>query len=124
MRFRNITIAAARLSTGARIEACDTDETAIAIARENAELNFVAEDINFWTGSIDDTTASADLVCANLTADVITSMMPALVGVTCGKLILSGILETQIEMVQAALHECGIDDFELAQDGEWVALII
>jgi len=27
-------------------------------------------------------------------------------------------------MVQAALHESGIDEFEVAQDGEWVALII
>jgi ribosomal protein L11 methyltransferase len=119
-----LAIAAAKVSTHARIEACDTDETAIAIARENAELNFVADDINFRIGSIDDATASADLVCANLTADVITSIMPALVGVTCGKLLLSGILETQIEMVRAALHECGIDDFEIVQDGEWVALII
>ena len=119
-----LAIAAAKLFPEARIEACDTDETAIAIARENAELNGVAKQINFWAGSIDDSTASADLVCANLTADVITSMMPALVGVTCGKLILSGILETQIDMVQAALHERGIDDFELAQDGEWIALII
>ena len=118
-----LAIAAAKLFPDAHIEACDTDETAIAIARENAELNGV-EQINFWTGSIDDATASADLVCANLTADVITSIMPALVGVTCGKLILSGILETQVEMVQTALHESGIDDFELAQDGEWVALII
>jgi ribosomal protein L11 methyltransferase len=119
-----LAIAAAKLSTGGRIEACDTDETAIAIARQYAELNGVAERINFWAGSIDDSIASADLVCANLTADVITSMMPALVVLTCGKLILSGILETQIDMVQAALHESGIDDFELAQDGEWVALII
>jgi len=119
-----LAIAAAKLGSEARIEACDTDETAVAIARENAELNGVAEQINFWAGSIDDSTASADLVCANLTADVITSLMPLLVGVTCGKLILSGILETQLEMVQAALHESGIDEFEVAQDGEWVALII
>ena len=119
-----LAIAAAKLFPEARIEACDTDGTAIAIARENAELNGVAKQINFWAGSIDDSTASADLVCANLTADVITSMMPALVGVTCGKLILSGILETQIDMVQAALHESGIDEFEVAQDGEWIALII
>lgn len=119
-----LAIAAAKLSTQARVEACDTDETAIAIARENAELNEVAQQINFWVGSIDDSTASADLVCANLTADVITSMMPQLVGVACGKLILSGILETQIELVQAALHESGIDEFEITQDGEWVALII
>src|SRR6185295_15592344 len=105
-----LAIAAAKLFPEARIEACDTDEMAIAIARENAEMNGVAEQINFWVGSIDDSTESVDLV-ANLTAGVITSMIPTLVGVTCGKLILSGILETQIEMVQAALHECGIDDF-------------
>ena len=119
-----LAIAAAKLFSAARIEACDTDDTAIAIARENAELNGVAEQINFRVGSIDDSTASADLVCANLTADVITSIMPALVGVACGKLVLSGILETQIDMVQAALHESGIDEFEVTQDGEWIALII
>jgi ribosomal protein L11 methyltransferase len=119
-----LAIAAAKLFPEAHIEACDTDETAIAIARENAEANGVADQIKFWAGSVDDTTASADLVCANLTADVITSMMPALVGVTCGNLILSGILETQLEMVQTALHESGIDEFETTQDGEWVALII
>jgi len=119
-----LAIAAAKLFPEAHVEGCDTDETAIVIARENAELNGVAEQINFWTGSIDDSTASADLVVANLTADVITSIMPALVGVACGKLILSGILETQLEMVQAVLHESGIDDFEITQDGEWIALLV
>jgi len=119
-----LAIAAAKLFQEAHIEACDTDESAIVIARENAELNGVAEQIKFWTGSIDDSTASADLVVANLTADVITSIMPALVGVACGKLILSGILETQIDMVQASLHGSGIDEFEITQDGEWIALIV
>jgi len=117
-----LAIAAAKLFSSAHIEACDTDETALAIAGENAQLNAVQ--INFWAGSINDATASADLVVANLTADVITSIMPALVGVTCGKLILSGILETQLDMVQAALHESGIDDFQITQDGEWIALIV
>jgi ribosomal protein L11 methyltransferase len=119
-----LAIAAAKLVPQTRVEACDTDETAIAIARENAQLNGVEHQIDFWAGSIDDSTASADLVVANLTADVIASIMPALVGVACGKLILSGILETQIEMVQASLHQHGIDEFEITQDGEWVALIV
>jgi ribosomal protein L11 methyltransferase len=119
-----LAIAAAKLFPHAHVEACDTDEDAIAIARENASANGVADQINFRAGSVDETTASADLVCANLTADVITHMMSTLVGLSCGKLILSGILETQIEMVQASLHACGIDDFEIMQDGEWVALII
>jgi len=118
-----LAIAAAKLFPEAHIEACDTDETAIEIARENAAANGVTQ-IDFWVGSVAESTASADLVCANLTADVITQILPALVGVTCGKLILSGILETQVEMVQAALHDNGIDDFEIEQDGEWVSLIV
>jgi ribosomal protein L11 methyltransferase len=119
-----LAIAAAKLFSQARIEACDTDETAIAIARENAEANDVLDQINFRVGSVDDSTGSADLVCANLTADVISRMAQTLVSLTCGKLILSGILETQIEMVQASFRNCGISEFEVEQDGEWVSLII
>lgn len=119
-----LAIAAAKLFPQAHIEACDTDETAITIARENAEANDVLDHIDFRVGSVDDSTASADLVCANLTADVIVRMMQTLVSLTCGKLILSGILETQIEIVQAALADCGISDVEIEQDGEWVSLIV
>jgi ribosomal protein L11 methyltransferase len=119
-----LAIAAAKLSPKARVEACDTDRTAITIARENARANGVLDQIEFRVGSIDDSTASADLVCANLTADAIVRMMRTLVSVTCAKLILSGILETQVEMVQAALQQCGISEVEIEQDGEWVALII
>ena len=117
-----LAIAAAKLFPEARINAFDTDEEAIAIARDNASANDVS--VEFHVGSVDEGTASADLVCANLTADVIVEMMQTLVSLTCGKLVLSGILETQIDMVQAALHNCGIDDFEIEQDGEWVSLII
>jgi ribosomal protein L11 methyltransferase len=119
-----LAIAAAKLFPEARIEACDTDEMAVAIARENAVANGVADQIDLRAGSVEESTASADLVCANLTADVITQILPSLVSLACGKLILSGILETQVEMVQAALHNNGIDKFEIEQDGEWVALII
>lgn len=119
-----LAIAAAKLFPQARVEACDTDETAITIARENAEANDVLEQINFRVGSVDDSTASADLVCANLTADVISRVAQTLVSLTCGKLILSGILETQLKMVQQSFSSCGISDFEVEQDGEWVSLII
>lgn len=117
-----LAIAAAKLRPAAHIEAFDTDEDAIAIARDNAKANNVQ--IEFHVGSVDEATASAGLVCANLTADVIVGMIKTLVSLTCGKLVLSGILETQIDMVQATLHDCGISDFEVTQEGEWVALII
>ena len=119
-----LAIAAAKLFPEARIEACDTDEMAVEIARENAAANGVLDQIDFRAGSVEESTASADLVCANLTADVITQILPSLVSLTCGNLILSGILETQVEMVRAGLHDNGIDEFEIEQDGEWVALIV
>jgi ribosomal protein L11 methyltransferase len=119
-----LAIAANKLFPQARIEACDTDEMAVAIARENAAANGVSDQIDFRAGSVEEATASADLVCANLTADVITQILPSLVSLTCGKLILSGILETQVDLVQTGLHDNGIDEFEIEQDGEWVALIV
>jgi ribosomal protein L11 methyltransferase len=119
-----LAIAAAKLFSGARIEACDTDLEAIAIARENATANNVLERIEFRAGTVDQSTASFDLVCANLTADVILALLPELLNVTCGRLILSGILDTQIEAVSARLRECGVpENWEIMQDGEWVTLI-
>jgi ribosomal protein L11 methyltransferase len=121
-----LAIAAALLCPEARVEACDTDGDAVEIARENARLNGVNERISFHTGTVDDLrTASASLVCANLTADVIVPLLPALLGATCGTLILSGILDSQVEMVRQRLHELGVTEVrEVAADGEWVAIIV
>jgi ribosomal protein L11 methyltransferase len=121
-----LAIAAALLSPQARVEACDTDPDAIEIARENARLNGVAERVSFRVGTVDETsTASASMVCANLTADVIVPLLPTLVGATCGRLVLSGILDSQTEMVRQRLHESGItQSYEVATDGEWVAIIV
>lgn len=119
-----LAIAAAKLFLDAHIEACDTDAAAVAIARENARLNGV-EKINFRVGTVGEVSASADLVCANLTADVIIAILPLLVSVTCGDLALSGILDTQAEAVRARLLECGVSEpREIMQDGEWVALVV
>jgi ribosomal protein L11 methyltransferase len=121
-----LSIAAALLHQGARIEACDTDAGAVEIARENARLNGVAGRIGFRTGTLDEqSTASADVVCANLTADVIVPLLPRLVSATCGRLILSGILESQTELVRRRLHDMGItQEIEIAAKGEWIAMII
>ncbi|MFN2576601.1 MAG: 50S ribosomal protein L11 methyltransferase [Pyrinomonadaceae bacterium] len=107
-----------------RITACDTDAEAITIAKDNAKFNEVADRINFHVGTITNETSSADLVCANLTAPVIVALLPSLLGATCERLVLSGILDSQIEMVKSRLLELAVLDFEFDQDGEWVALTI
>jgi ribosomal protein L11 methyltransferase len=115
-----LAIAAARMFPHARITAYDTDESAIDIARANAEANGVADNIEFRVGTVDETSPSADLVCANLTAGVILEILPVLISVTCGKLVLSGILETQIEPILAAL---GRSEVQIGQIGEWISII-
>jgi ribosomal protein L11 methyltransferase len=119
-----LAIAAALAAPSARVEACDTDALAVSVAEENARLNGVAERIAFRVGSVDDSTASADVVCANLTADVIVPLLPALTAATCGRLILSGILDSQAEQVWARLLELGAEDCEVTRDGEWVCMIV
>ncbi|HKB69163.1 MAG TPA: 50S ribosomal protein L11 methyltransferase [Pyrinomonadaceae bacterium] len=120
-----LAIAAAKMFPNAHVEAYDIDADAIAIASENARLNGVAEKITFRVGTVEETTASVDLVCANLTADVIAAMLPSLISVTCGQLVLSGILDAQLEAFQARMLEGGMSEpCETMQDGEWIALIV
>jgi ribosomal protein L11 methyltransferase len=119
-----LAIAAAKLFPKARVEACDTDGDAITIAHENALLNRVSERINFRVGTVEDDAFSVDCVCANLTADVLIEILPTLIGASCGRLILSGILETQTEAVLARLAELGIDEYAITSEGEWAAITI
>jgi ribosomal protein L11 methyltransferase len=119
-----LAIAAAKMFPEARVEACDTDVEAVEIARENARLNDVGKQIDVHVGSVEEQTSSADLVCANLTASVIVDLLPLLLGATCGRLVLSGILDSQVEMVEASLRKLSAAILESEQDGEWIALVV
>lgn len=120
-----LAIAAAKLDSDGRIEGCDIDPQAVEIARENAMLNGVGDRIQFHVGSVEDTTASADFVCANLTADVIVRLLPLLLGATCGRLLLSGILDTQVDQVVQQLQQNGLSQpMEILEDGEWRAIVV
>ncbi|MCA1605214.1 MAG: 50S ribosomal protein L11 methyltransferase [Acidobacteria bacterium] len=120
-----LAIAAAKVFPAARVEAFDIDDEAVSIASENARLNNVGEQIRFQTGTIDGSTQSADLVCANLTADVIVDLLPTLLAVTCGRLVLSGILQSQVDILLDRNRESGgPEPIEITTDGEWSAIIL
>jgi ribosomal protein L11 methyltransferase len=119
-----LAIAAAACAPGAQVEACDTDADAIEIARANAVANGVEDHINFRVGSVNETTSSADFICANLTADAIANILPTLVGLSCGRLVLSGILETQTQAILDRLAKLAITDAEITREGEWVAITV
>ena len=119
-----LAIAGATVFPEARIVGCDIDEEAILIAQGNARANDVGDQIEFVVGPANDSMSSADLVCANLTADVILQILPTLINLTCGKLVLSGILETQLASVVDRLHEAGMSDVDVTQDGEWACCVV
>ena len=119
-----LAIAAAKIAPSGRIIAVDTDGDAIRIAHENASLNGVKARIDFQVGGVSEETPSADFVCANLTAPVIIDLLPELLGATCGRLVLSGILDSQFAMVNRKLMQLTASVNEVMQDGEWIALVI
>ncbi|PWT80992.1 MAG: 50S ribosomal protein L11 methyltransferase [Acidobacteria bacterium] len=120
-----LAIAAAKLFQDAAINAYDIDAEAVEIAKQNAKQNSVEDHITFRTGTIDETTPSADLVCANLSASTIVELLPVLIGATCGRLVLSGLLDSQLELIREKLEEHGISEIiEISQDGEWIAVVV
>lgn len=105
-----------------KIVGCDTDFDAIKIAKENAEINNVADEIEFCVGSISEDMLEFDFVCANLTADVIIPLLPLLMEKSKRILVLSGILKEQESLVVLELKKFRFSDFKIKTDGEWISI--
>ena len=119
-----LAIAAAKLSEGTKILACDTDDDAVTIARENAVSNGVEENIEFFTGPIGEQIDSFDFVCANLTADVIVPILPLLIEKTRETLVMSGILAEQEESVLRAFPQQFAGKHFTTYLGEWISISV
>ncbi|MBA2378771.1 MAG: 50S ribosomal protein L11 methyltransferase, partial [Blastocatellia bacterium] len=117
-----LAIAAARFAASAKIYAFDTDANSVAIARENAKLNGVDSSIELHEGTIEGLKTSFDLVCANLTLDVIIPILDDLIESTRETLILSGILGEQESEIVDELKSRGYPDIEITRKGEWIAV--
>jgi ribosomal protein L11 methyltransferase len=122
-----LTIAAAKLGY-TRLIALDNDPLAVRIARENAELNGVADQIRFMTGDVADAglEGACDIVVANILATVLIANAQVLVSfmapIPQARIILSGILNPQAADVQAAFEAQNLSVIENIQRGEWTTL--
>jgi len=114
-----LAITAAKL--GARtVEAVDIDPVAVEVCRENAEINNAA--IHCQQGSLDILQGSADVIVANIIADVIIDLLPAAYQKLNpgGIMIASGIIDRRADEVRAEAAECGFELLLKRQQGEWV----
>lgn len=121
-----LSVAAALL--GARqVIAVDIDEPAVRAARENVERNGVADRVAVVRGNLLDnmTGGRADLVVANIIADVIIRLAPDAAAALKpgGRLIASGIINDRAGEVRQALGDVGLEPVKELTGGEWVAMV-
>ncbi|MFN0085626.1 MAG: 50S ribosomal protein L11 methyltransferase [Blastocatellia bacterium] len=122
-----LAIAAIKLAPAARVIGFDVDPEAIEVARENANINGVGEDLELEVnrlGFYHD--QRFDVVLANLTADVLIPLSGEFPRVVApgGVLIVSGILREQGEDVKQALTQQGFTLLDPWPDGEWVTFAL
>ena len=106
------------------IKACDIDDDSIDIARKNAKLNEVEDEIEFYIGSISEKCKKFDFVCANVTIDIIAPMLSLLLEKTAKILVLSGILSEQRDLIESGLKENKVPKWEIKTLGEWISVTI
>ncbi len=122
----------AALKLGARkAVAVDIDPLAVAVTRENAELNGVSAGLETGVGSVDELRGGAfsvrngGIVLANILALVIIQLLGAGFAdllAPGGAAIFSGILAEQEGDVAAACEKAGLQVTGRRQSGDWVAL--
>jgi ribosomal protein L11 methyltransferase len=115
---------AAALLGASEVAAVDIDPLAVRIARENVGINGV-ERVVIVGESASPPPGTFDVVVANILADVILDMAPALRRAVApgGLLIASGIIDRRADDVRAGLEAAGFGPPETRSEGEWVALL-
>ena len=92
----------------ARVAAFDNDQLSVEVSHENAALNGLTGSVDFFVGDLITGLVGrqAELVLANIQADVLMKFAPELLGAVApeGALVLSGILASELEQVRAAFE--------------------
>ena len=115
-----LAIAAAKLGAS-RVEGTDNDAPSVELARENVALNDTPQ-VVLSAKSLSEVEGQFDLVLANILANTLLELAPALVAKTGKRLVLAGVLQHQRQEVAQAFVALGLRDLGGAQDGEWVRL--
>ncbi len=119
-------IAAAKLGAK-RCDLTDIDPVAVASAKHNAQKNGVeAKVVVSECNLVDDTAMKADLILANITAEVLAMLAPAIPAhlKKGGTVILSGVIEGRTALVKEAFCAAGLSPVREEKRGEWYAFVL
>jgi ribosomal protein L11 methyltransferase len=98
-----LALSAARLGFKS-VQGFDNDPAAVKVSRENAALNGLGRSVRFFTADLSAglSSQSAEVILANIQADVLMRTAPILIGAVApgGALVLSGILAVELDQVR------------------------
>lgn len=105
----------------------DIDYVAVTSATHNSELNGTADKtVVAHSNLLDDAEITGDIMMANITGEILKMLAPSIPKnlKKTGVLILSGIIESRLEMVKTAYAEVGMRVVRERRKGEWFALVL
>ncbi len=105
----------------------DIDPIAVESSLHNSELNGVADKtVVAHSNLLENTEVQGDVMMANITGEVLKMLAPSIPKNLKkeGVLILSGIIESRLEMVKAAYEAVGMQVVFERRKGEWFALVL
>ena len=111
----------ARKLGAARVVGVDNDPMSVTLARENAAANGI-EGVELSGATLEAVQGRFDLVLANILANTLVELAPALVRHTRGRLVLAGVLLHQEDEVREAFERAGAVSDGGARIGDWVRL--
>lgn len=103
----------------------DIDYVAVESAKHNSEINGVADRVTVaHSNLLDNAEIKSDIMLANITAEILCGLAPSIPKnlKTGGVLILSGIIESRLDMVIKAFCAQGLTLEKQIKEGEWIAL--
>ncbi len=109
-----------------RVVAVDNDEWCYINGKENAERNNV-DNIEIVLGTIDEVVESEfDLILANINRNVLLEIRESLYNKLKqgGKLILSGILDTDLDEIKRQFTSLGLTALKIHQIDEWIGIVL
>jgi len=103
----------------------DIDYVAVESAKHNSEINGVADKVTVaHSNLLDNAEIKGDIMLANITAEILCGLAPSIPKnlKAGGTLILSGIIESRLDMVIKAFTAQGLKLEKTVKEGEWLAL--
>lgn len=121
-----LAIAAAKLGAATTL-AIDNDPFAVGVAQRNVAHNGVARQVEVRQGDLlRGVAGQADVILANLTADIHLDLLPAVRGMleSDGVVVASGIVADRQLEVEAVATDAGLRVDQVRRDGEWRCLVL